>query len=290
LNLESRDGVSVKLQINEANSPIETYVSLSHCWGKVKLNRLLKSNIEVFQNGIPEHDLPKTFREAILITRKLGYQFIWIDSLCIIQDSVEDWRHEAETMGDVYRNAVLNIAATGSSDSSEGCFSARDPNIIKPCYVTSSWQEASGTYQIHDSALWRLGVTRAPLNTRAWVIQEISLAKRVLHFSKSQLFWECDQKTACETFPRGIPVTQVEVTPRINSFFFNHFSNGRLKCFSEDWSGLLQPDPQLRAYDLWSNVVGAYTKCHLSHPTDKLIALSGLAKEMRELTKDEYLA
>jgi hypothetical protein len=290
LNVEINANASIRLQLNGAHTPVETYVSLSHCWGEVKIHRLLQANIEEFQKGIPEHILPKTFQEAISITRKLGYKFIWIDSLCIIQDSVEDWRQEAETMGDVYRNAVFNIAATAASNGDGGCFSLRDPALIQPCRIEAKWKRGAGLYQIHDSALWRHGVTRAPLSTRAWVIQEMSLAKRVLHFSKSQLFWECDQKMACETFPRGIPITHVEVTPRINSFFYEHFDDGRLKCFSEDWTGLLKADPKLRAYDLWSNIVVAYTKCHLSHPTDKLIALSGLAKEIRQLTHDEYLA
>jgi hypothetical protein len=290
LNIEPTAQASVHLQINDPNCPIETYVSLSHCWGKIKIARLLNSNIEAFQKAVPEQELPKTFQEAILITRKLGYKFIWIDSLCIIQDSVEDWRQEAATMGDVYRNAVINIAATGSSDGSGGCFSNRNPIIVEPCKVEADWEWGAGHYQIHDSALWRHGVTRAPLNTRAWVIQEMSLAKRALHFGKDQLFWECDQKMACETFPNGIPITQVGVTPRINSFFFDDVEGDRLRCFSEEWFGLLKPDPQLRCYDLWSNTVVAYTKCHLSHPTDKLIALSGLAKEIKQLTKDDYLA
>lgn len=288
--MEHTEHTSVRLQISELDSPKETYVSLSHCWGKTKMVRLLKSNIDAFQKAIPEHELSKTFQEAIVITRKLGYKFIWIDSLCIIQDSVEDWQQEAAIMGDVYRNAALNIAATSSSDGSGGCFSDRNPIIAQPCTMEAGWEGIAGHYQIHDSALWRHGVTRAPLNTRAWVVQEMSLAKRVLHFGKDQLFWECDHRMACEIYPEGIPVTQLEITSRIDSFLLNNFEGNRLRCFSEEWVGLLKPKPHLRCYDLWSNVVVAYTKCDLSHPTDKLIAISGLAKEIRKLANDQYLA
>jgi hypothetical protein len=296
LNVGTAENPSVHLQVNNSNSNIETYVSLSHCWGKIKILRLLQSNVEALQVRISEIELPKTFREAISVTRRLGYSFLWIDSLCIIQDSAEDWRKEAAIMGDVYRNAVFNIAATKSSNGSQGCFANRNPILIQPCYVEAKWEWEAGRYQLHDSALWRHGVTRAPLNTRAWVVQEMSLAKRVLHFGKDQLFWECDQKMACETFPRGIPLTQIEVTPRINSFFFDgQMGNGqdetlRLRCFSEEWYGILKAEPKLRYYDLWANVVSAYTKCELTQPTDKLIAISGLAQEFKALTGDKYLA
>jgi hypothetical protein len=290
INVEPITQASIRLQINDLNSRVEPYVSLSHCWGKTTMMRLLKSNITAFQQSIPEQELSKTFQEAIFITRKLGFQFLWVDSLCIIQDSKEDWQQESAIMGDVYRNAVLNIAATGSFDGSGGCFYDRNPIIAQPCAIDADWKWGAGRYRIWDSALWRHGVTRAPLNTRAWVIQEMSLARRVLHFSKDQLFWECNQKMTCEAYPNGIPIGEPETTPRIDSFFLNAFEANRLRCFSEEWAGLLDPKPQLRCYDLWSNIVVAYTKCHLSHSTDKLVAISGLAKEIRQLANDEYLA
>src|ERR1700733_7877539 len=96
--------------------PYTRYVTLSHCWGKEAMISLLGSNIDQFTISIPLSSLSRTFREAIEFTQKLGIGYLWIDALCIIQDSQEDWSHEALLMSSVYSNSYLNIAATSSEN------------------------------------------------------------------------------------------------------------------------------------------------------------------------------
>lgn len=85
-------------------------------------------------------ELPKTFANAVFVTRQMGVGFLWIDSLCIMQDSLSDWEQEASIMSDVYRGSLCNIAATGSSHANEGCLYER-PYPVQPCAITTAWED-----------------------------------------------------------------------------------------------------------------------------------------------------
>jgi hypothetical protein len=84
-------------------------MTLSHCWGGRSHIKLTMDNTEDFQSNIPCDDLPKTFLEAISVVKHLGIAYLWIDALCIIQDSPSDWACEAAKMPKVYANSFLNI-------------------------------------------------------------------------------------------------------------------------------------------------------------------------------------
>jgi hypothetical protein len=98
------------------------YVALSHCWGSSQLLTTTTATLEKRKQGIPMKSLPKTFQEAIITTRRLGLEYIWIDSLCIIQDSAEDWARESANMAAVYSGATVVIAADAAQSSADGCF------------------------------------------------------------------------------------------------------------------------------------------------------------------------
>lgn len=66
-------------------------------------------------------DLPPLFQDAIIITRQLGLRYLWIDSLCIIQDSLRDWETEAAKMASIYQNSYVTISATDASNGSAKC-------------------------------------------------------------------------------------------------------------------------------------------------------------------------
>ncbi|MCJ1269947.1 hypothetical protein MMC22_009840 [Lobaria immixta] len=284
--LESGSEALLRLHIlSDHGPPKGPYMTLSHCWESAKFMRLMQPNLDRMKTGFAVEDLPKTFRDAVYIVRRLGIRYLWIDSLCIQQDSVEDWEHEAAMMGDVYENALCNIAATGSSNSDEGCLRDRENLLVRPCIITSNWERLQGkTYSIVDLNFWKANMTGAPLNRRAWVVQERLLALRVLHFGRTQLLWECHELDACETFPRGIPSDLADMYTRFKNM--DPADNGRRlrSAYGTD------PDPVLDAHQLWCKIVKAYMACDLSHHEDKLIALSGLAKKMQVILKDEYFA
>ncbi len=108
------------------------YVALSHCWGGDITSKTTKALVAEYTKMLPE--LPRSFRDAIKITRELGFRYLWIDSLCIIQDSVEDWELESAAMRDVYRNAAVTLAAAASKNSQGGMlnlFGYDQPEIRK---------------------------------------------------------------------------------------------------------------------------------------------------------------
>lgn len=104
-----------------------SYITLSHSWGNDDIFQLRQSNIGKLRQSLPLHKLPQVFQDAMYISLQLGIDYIWIDCLCIIQDSEEDWTCEAKRMGDVYQYARCNIAAAGyqDSDGSLGLFAER---------------------------------------------------------------------------------------------------------------------------------------------------------------------
>jgi hypothetical protein len=133
--------------------------------------------------------LPKTFRQAFKVTRDLGGRFIWIDSLCIIQDSVEDWRNESSLMTHIYSYGLCNIAASAAQDGSQGLFFERDPFPVKQVHFRP--KHGAGTLLITNTKSWIENSRRAPLLKRGWVFQEQMLSPRTLHFYKKQIFWYC---------------------------------------------------------------------------------------------------
>lgn len=118
-------GSQITVRLIETCGQIGKYVTLGHCWGTSERPlKTTKDTLEKRKSGIPRLRLPRIFHDAITMTMLLGFQFVWIDSLCIIQDQESDWE-EAAKMIDVYSNSSINIAATSSPDSDGGCFSPR---------------------------------------------------------------------------------------------------------------------------------------------------------------------
>lgn len=106
-----------------------SHTALSHCWGGEAPLKLLASNVSKFSQGIALESLPANFRDAIMIPRQLDIRYIWIDSLCIIQDSVTDWEDESKKMGDIYHKATLVIAAAAAENTSDGILKTYIPKF-----------------------------------------------------------------------------------------------------------------------------------------------------------------
>ena len=158
------------------------YATLSHCWGQSPIVRLLKELYKEFVEGIDFESLSKTFQDAVIFTGALDLQYLWIDSLCIIQDSEDDWIREASLMCLVYSNFWISFAATSSVDGSGGLFHSGNTLLSQPCVVEATWTgHQPGIYLCIDSSAWERRVQNGPLNTRAWVLQERLLALRTIY-------------------------------------------------------------------------------------------------------------
>jgi len=183
------------------------YLPLSHCWGNSRFLTLTAQTQSQLLEGVDISILPKTFQDALNMTTLLGYEYLWIDSLCIFQDSIDDWIIESALMGDVYGHGICNLAATGSPDGNGGLWINRSPSLSLPCEVRLNRRPAANTmWHIHLKYLAQSTLLlEGPLLKRGWVVQERVLAPRTLHFGTNQLFWECRHSQACETYPGGLP-------------------------------------------------------------------------------------
>jgi hypothetical protein len=146
----------------------------------------------------PIADLALTFRDAITVTRELGQRYLWIDSLCIIQDDHRDWETESKKMEAVFQHAYYTIAATSAEDSTKGFLNRPEEKYSQYVMVPES---SDGKVYICTSIEddFDGDVTKGVLNTRAWVLQERALSRRTIHFTKRQTYWECGGGVRCET-------------------------------------------------------------------------------------------
>jgi hypothetical protein len=159
----------VQLRETESMSSMVPYFVLSHCWGGANVLKLTQSSLPSMLNSVSFSSLPKTFQDAIYTTLELGYSYLWIDSLCIIQDSTLDWAAQSAIMGDIYYNAILCIAAVASRSGSDGCFRPRNPLSSFACklgikdnqslYGNLRFEKKSSAKMPHHSGL-ELGCSR----------------------------------------------------------------------------------------------------------------------------------
>lgn len=277
------------------------YVALSHCWGQRPFLVMREDNRHEFEDGINLLSLAPNFQDAVFATWKLGMRYLWIDSLCIIQGCEKDWEGEAAMMNQVYRHAFLTLAAAASPDAYGGLFTTRDPDLVGSCQVTIRSEEEgdSECIMIH-SDLWETEIRQAPLNKRAWVVQERLLAPRTLYFGKTQLLWECRELHACEVLPNGIPsqlVTGITEPGAVDLAPIKSFERAvkRLQdavpAYDERgfWPGGGPPQYE-SIYEVWNDILKIYANCALTNPSDKFVAISGVAKNFANTVGDEYLA
>lgn len=262
---------TVRLVETAAASSIGPYTAFSHCWGQAKTLKLLQRNKALLEIGIRVEDLPQSYKEALDVSIKLGIRWIWIDSLCIIQDDISDWRAEAATMMGVYSNAAVTIAATAAAENSEASFRRRDALTIKNFHIKSGWTDIpEAEYAVAYKYSWNDDVKSSPLRCRSWVLQESYMAARTLNLCSSQLWWECCEAVHCESWPEGMP------------------SSMRLKA---EKGGSLRDTSPGSQHRLWCDLVERYTSCGITVLSDKLIAISGLASYFQSFVGiDEYVA
>ncbi|PVI03830.1 HET-domain-containing protein [Periconia macrospinosa] len=263
------------VQLVETESlPYSPYLTLSHCWGNDPANMLKTTTktLERHRRGIEWGQLPAVFRDALTITKAVGCQWIWIDSLCIVQDDEDDWGKESLEMANVYSNSVLNIAATFSSNSSNTFFRNRCPFDGDGPQLFARLAHWPTHAMITGQFGFLPGRTEpdriAPLLQRAWVFQERLLAPRTVHIGSSELIWECNSSLMCEC--GGISATQQGLKPR----------------FADACQGRSSREEVL---DLWDRIVEIYSGLRLTKPSDRSNALSGISSQLSSILKCDYL-
>jgi hypothetical protein len=251
------------------------YICLSHCWGGEQPLQTTTDTLTRHFKEIKWELLPQTFQDAITITRKFGIQYLWIDSLCIIQDSAEDWRVQSALMAEIYRYAVITIAGSASSGPRQGLFRTADTaHVDRPFPVIESLE---GLDKIRSRVPLSHNASELPLLHRGWVLQERMLSSRYLHFGQNELIWECMEHLTCECGSLSLK----------DSFRYKWLEpKNRLH---PDSLQLLTRLPEAIP-TAWRATVADYSRMELSYPLDLFPAISGIAKSVKEATGWTYVA
>jgi hypothetical protein len=271
------------------------YVALSHCWGKGEgILTTTTYTIEERCREITWSSLPKTFQDAISITRALEIEYLWIDSLCIIQDDHLDWQVESVKMADVYSQSYLTIAATASSTSLGGCLFNR-------------WHETLDGHEIpHSISKFHSERTKAPpelklrysargheyfagqcpdmgndalLLTRAWAFQERILSKRIIHFHSEEMIWECQECRSCECGYFDWAKSHLVYDDSFHELVKKAFAKLHLGHGTQE-----------DIYRTWRKLVEMFTALDITEELDRLPAVSGLASCISQRLESLYMA
>ncbi|KAI8939172.1 hypothetical protein NX059_005005 [Plenodomus lindquistii] len=328
LDIGCSENAGMRLIMGDDALPNHPYATLSHCWGHTPVPRTFQRNFSERCEQIHSDELSNTFNHAIRIARSLGLRYLWIDSLCIVQDDLDDWEREAALMSNVYRNSYINIAATGARGGTEGCHWEREPWKILRTTLAMDWTNSEGVRRQHyhvvpDPEYWARKLMNEPLNNRAWIFQERILSPRVIHFAKSQLFWECRETIACETYCKGLPsslrqntfvdiktldlgdepqdkrwpakyISSTEEPPKTSLQRIWRIISGNFRPVMLQEATLHAAMKDASVYQDWDTMVELYSLGTLTYSTDKLAALAGIASviqfEKRANSQDGYLA
>ncbi|KAG4436317.1 hypothetical protein IFR05_008211 [Cadophora sp. M221] len=286
------------------------YLTLSHCWGPYQIATTTTGNFDDRCRGIPMESLSKTFQDAILVTRQFGMRYIWIDSLCIIQNSAEDWARESAKMCAVYKNALFTIAASRASSGNDGLFTSENPILHTPCLLPQYGFSTKGGNQFHihltrDPEPTDVGFLKndlkGPLYNRAWVLQEEKLSHATLAFTETGMTWECSYSMVTSQDPEGMDdnlrhdylkyaIKLGERHSRMPSVLRKERDDFKAQnpTYDEQLLKTQFTSKRTNIYQEWSETVELYMLRNITHPSDRLPALSGLAEATKEVLSDRF--
>ncbi|KAE8449827.1 hypothetical protein EG329_007304 [Mollisiaceae sp. DMI_Dod_QoI] len=283
---------------NETQNPflVETFpdlqhvewLSLSYCWGRDPSIKLIDENMNALKSGIPLTDFDATIQDAVLVTRALGISYIWIDALCILQDGKE-WSEEASKMNEIYGGSTVTLVIASSDSVKNGFLKERDLNYIPAAYsidqpedhraklfLSPEWDDSEREYN-------------GPWSKRGWTMQEGLLPNRLLHYTASQIIWKCCEE---QRFERGVTERikdRISETLTYSDYDEIAFGSGflwqlpaflKFKGFKTDLP--ISLDYPLMSHSetfrLWYDLVEDYTQRRFTNFSDRLMAISGLAR------------
>ncbi|KPA37801.1 tol protein, partial [Fusarium langsethiae] len=265
------------------------YIALSYCWGKAPGSLTTKSTLEDRKQQISIYDLPKTHQDTIHLSRQLGIRYLWIDSICIFQDDLEDWDRESANMLSIYSNAYLTVCASRSTDSSGGLFGERPAReYVEVEYVSGAIQGKVLAFNlpIRDETQPGKYITLPdePLSHRGWALQERILSRRMLLYGSQQMYFKCNQgfrsedgvslQDRSQSIYNG-PDELSEVTKQ-TACTSNYQENNINEC-------------KAKLLVSWHELVWVYGPQKLTRASDKLPAISGLASIFSKQLGDEYI-
>jgi hypothetical protein len=249
------------------------YCALSYVWGRpgaVQQPRLTSRNRLETPNSLRALDLPKTILDAMDLCRDIKCKFLWVDSLCIVQDSGDDKHRQISSMADVYSQSFLAIIACGGNDANAGLAPyARDGNPGRNASISYLTRKSSkGSFVASLSPqIAAQEIAKSAWASRGWTLQEYALSRRVLFLTGSYAFLRCEKGLWYEDFGLG-------------------FSN----CFENNlkWDLPLPPfyrkkkDLDRHYPSTFSQMLAQFVRRGLSYDEDILRAFTGILTRMKD--------
>ncbi|KAF4344386.1 tol [Fusarium beomiforme] len=269
-----------KIRLVEAkNSPSEEYCALSYSWGFSKPYVMTSSNMEAFKQEIHVQDLPRLLQDSIQVVRGLGFRYLWIDALCIMQNGNEsstasdDWVDQAGKMNDIFGNAAVTIAAAECFDGNSSMIVPRNPLSQLTCRLDVS---TKFRYEVVPSCTpyclsHPFDKARYHLDTRAWVFQERILSPRTVHLTRNFVHLECRTELFCGAMDGPDACHHSGAMAKADyQVLFSMFGPTGLDDSAHD-----------AFLSFWHELIRRYSTTNLSRKSDLLVALAGLAKQVQ---------
>lgn len=274
------------------------YIALSYCWGPpTKFDyKTTAANHERRLRSFAVEDLPQTVKDAITVARALEVDYLWIDSICIVQDVPKDLEAEMELMLEVYANAYVTISATGAASAHEGFLDRvqrKGPRLFisrrshakeysDDNFMTIYTQERWGAPTMHG--IWETAVGRSPWNKRAWTLQEALTSPRVIHFGRERLLFECATIDCFEggdiSRPKNTETSNYHATDQVYRSVSFLRRQGALS-YTDNGT---HPGKIEQVYKDYYSVVRKYSARDLTFITDKAAAFSSIVIAMTRIT------
>jgi hypothetical protein len=274
------------------------YVALSYCWGGPQTFATTTRTLTVMQEGFKVSSLPKTLQDAVKVTHTLGLEYLWVDSLFIVQDSEEDKLNELPNMASYYEKAYFTLVAGGAKcidgflapkkacDKHKGVSSFR--NMLARPFICRKGDTHVCLFREETP----YDLSKEPISQRAWTFQERILSPRVLMYGQ-RVVWQCNSlqmsdggcddwaKDPWNTGHRKIQVALNQAVPDAGEA--NSSAMGSLDTIDATATSS-------KLYDVWYQVVHEFSRRSLTFPDDKLPAISALATKVQSINGDEYIA
>ena len=301
------------------------YIALSYRWGTQNNLKTTKKTLGDHQKGISVKSLPKTLRDAVTVTRRLSIRYLWIDSLCIIQDDTTDWATEAAHMGDIFMNSAFTIAAHAAGHANDGFL---EQALARPEPIPVGGHRNGGSYDVEtaayaafqqtetntrekgrdeedqispleseaffvtESSQSRGHLDNSELSSRGWVLQERILSQKTIHFCRDGVIYLETEGSLLQINNRPDRPRYFEyraVREALSTFYSECKHRG--DCIVGGGCNTCpRPNPELLANvrQNWYNLVARYSTCSLTEPRDKLVAISGIAHKLQSILNDKY--
>ncbi|KAH6963230.1 heterokaryon incompatibility protein-domain-containing protein [Fusarium avenaceum] len=286
---------SIKLKLVDGSADRVPYVALSYRWGALEaVWQTTTKNLDSRREKFSIEELPKTLSDTVRVTKDLGFRWLWIDSLCIVQNDRDDWAREAVKMASIYQNAIVTIAADSSQDAKAGLHNDKSVSMLdrdtsfqitntlstgkKSSIIVFAFQKTK-----IDSSVTKIRnmgdlLSHCSLRDRGWTMQERILSPRIIHYASDQLYWECNhgiQESEDKLHWMGQSSNITKTAHRVRSAKDDETKARELRKMLHYWYVLL--------------VGGDYSHRTLTYGDDKLVAIGGVAKALNDIAPLGYM-